>query len=301
MPSKRILWEARIEAEMVPSFALLDAYLAANVELAHDGFFRVVAGQQFTPFSRQANTSVGVLQMADLAQFQALVPNRQLGISATLNMPYVPWLQLEFGVYNGKGINVVDNLDQNLMYVGRVAFRPVGPRVPYQESALGPDAVWIAGHAAYSQKTLDVVETLTQAGADFYGSYKGFSTLVEYYWGKYTYPAGQTTHKDYRQQGFNAQAGYLLPIPGWFYRRFEITFRFEAVAPNQGVPITAPGDPTQARMSYVAGINYYHRGHDLKLVVNYYHNDEIDSKTASGKDATYNNDALIFLLNYRVK
>ncbi|MGZ3439370.1 MAG: hypothetical protein ACXVDD_07630, partial [Polyangia bacterium] len=41
-----ILWEARIEAEMVPSFQLLDAWLSASGELTARGHWRIMAGQQ---------------------------------------------------------------------------------------------------------------------------------------------------------------------------------------------------------------------------------------------------------------
>ena len=301
MTTKSVKWEARLEGEMIPSFQLLDAYLAATVETAGDGMVRISFGQQWTPFSRQANTLVGDLQMADLAQFQSLVPNRQLGLLATLIVPYAPWLQISFGVYNGKGVNVIENLDSNFMYVGRVALRPMGARAPIIEGALGPTAIWLAGHFAYNTKNLgDYSETSVQAGADFFASYRGFSTYVEYYWGQYTYPS-TAPKQPYKQQGFNAQAGYLLPIPGRLFRRFELTFRFEAVAPNQTVPITGPGDPTQARMSIVPGINYYHRGHDLKLQLNYLHNEELDDRDAAGKIASYKNDSVVFQLVYRLR
>src|SRR5579862_3101967 len=47
LPTKSILWEARVEADMVPGFQLLDAYLAANYELPKRGFVRVTLGQHF--------------------------------------------------------------------------------------------------------------------------------------------------------------------------------------------------------------------------------------------------------------
>jgi hypothetical protein len=296
-----VLWEARVEADMVPGFQLLDAWLSGTGELKGRGFLKFIAGQQFAPFSRQTIVPAHTLQMVDFAQLTTLTPGRQLGLTGTLAIPYAPWVQISGGLYNGKGVNVVENLDQNFMYVGRLAFRPIGERAPLVESALGPDAIWIAGDVSYNKKKLgDFNEHTLLVGADAFASFRGFSAYVEYLWGNVTYTTG-APKQNYHLQGFNAQAGYLLPIPGWFYRRFEVTARFEAVAPNQTVPITGPGDPTQARAAYVAGLGYYHRGHNLKLQVNYTHNQELDSVDASGKNASYDNDSLILQLTYKLE
>src|SRR5262249_11781429 len=148
------------------------------------GWWRITAGQHFTPFSRQTITPAAALQMVDFAQLVALTPGRQLGLSGTLAVPRVPWLQLSAGVFNGKGINIVENLDQNFMYVGRVAFRPIGDRAPLLESALGPDAVWVAADVSYTKKKLgDFSEHDLLVGADAFVSLRGFSAYVEYLWG----------------------------------------------------------------------------------------------------------------------
>jgi hypothetical protein len=296
-----ILWEARVEAEMVPSFQLLDAWLSGSGELVRGGHWRIMAGQQFAPFSRQTILPAHTLQMNDFAQLVSLTPGRQLGLTATLALPFVPSVQITGGIFNGKGINIVENLDQNLMYVGRLAYRPIGERAPLMESALGPDAVWIAADVSYTKKKAgDFNEFDLLVGADAFFSWKGLSAYAEYLWGNITYSAG-APKQAYHEQGFNAQAGYLLPIPGRLYRRFEVAFRFEAVAPNQTVPITGPGDPTQARAAYVAGINYFHRGHNLKLQLNYTHNQELDDLDVAGRKASYDNDSVVVQLTWRLE
>jgi hypothetical protein len=298
---KSLLWEARIEAEFVPTFALLDAYAAVSGELIRGGFFRITAGQHFAPFSRQTILSVGDLQFTNFAQLQTLTPNRQLGFTALLAVPAAPWLQAAFGVYNGKGINVIENIDSNFMYVGRLAFRPIGPRAPLIESGLGPDALWVAVDVSYNKQKLgnyDQYQLLV--GADAFLSIKGFSFYGEYLWGDTSYSQG-APKQPFNTQGLNLQAGYLVPIPGVLYRRFEIAARFEAVAPNRTVPITGPGDPTQGRAAYVAGINYYHRGHNLKLQLDYTYNQELDDKTVDGRNARYRNDTLVLQLTYRLE
>jgi hypothetical protein len=296
-----ILWEARVEAEMVPSFQLLDAWLAGSYELPARGLIKFTAGQHFAPFSRQTILPAHTLQMNEFAQLVQLTPGRQLGFSGTLAVPHLPWVQLSAGIYNGKGINIVENLDENFMYVGRIAFRPIGDRAPLLESAIGPEAIWIAADVSYTKKKQgDFNEFDLLVGADAFFSWKGLSGYIEYLWGSVTYSAG-APKQSYHEQGFNAQAGYLLPIPGRLYRRFEVAFRFEAVAPNQTVPITGAGDPTQARASYVAGINYYHRGHNLKLQLNYSHNQELDDIDVAGRKASYDNDSVVLQLTYRLE
>jgi hypothetical protein len=301
LQGQRVRWEARIEAEMVPSFQLLDAYLAGTGDLPGKGFLRVTAGQHFAPFSRQTILPAHTLQMVDFAQLVTLTPGRQLGLSAVLAMPWAPWLQISGGIFNGKGVNVVENIDQNFMYVARLAFRPIGERAPLMEGALGPDAIWIATDFSYNQQHLgDFDQFQYLVGADAFASFRGFSVYAEYLWGYTTYSSG-APKQNFHEQGFNAQAGYLVPLPGWFYRRFEVTARFEAVAPNQTVPITGPGDPTQARAAYVAGLSYYHRGHNLKLQANYIHNQQLDTVDAGGNSATYKNDEFILQLTYKLE
>ncbi|MCU1276597.1 MAG: Phosphate-selective porin [bacterium] len=296
-----ILWEARVEMEMVPSFQLLDAWLSGSADLPGRGHWRITAGQHFAPFSRQTILPANTLQMNEFAQLVSLTPGRQLGVSATLEVPYAPSVMLSAGIFNGKGINIVENLDQNLMYVGRIAYRPIGQRAPLLESALGPDAVWVAADVSYTKKRQgDFNEFDLLLGADAFFSWKGLSAYVEYLWGNITYSAG-APKQSFHEQGFNAQAGYLLPIPGRLFRRFEVAFRFEAVAPNQTVPITGPGDPTQARAAYVAGINYFHRGHNLKLQLNYSHNQELDDIDVAGRKASYDNDSVVLQLTYRLE
>jgi hypothetical protein len=299
--TRSLLWEARIEAEFVPSFVLLDAYAAVGGELVRGGFWKVIAGQHFAPFSRQTILSIGDLQFSQMAQLTSLTPGRQLGFTAMLAVPAAPWLQLAFGVYNGKGINVIENLDSNFMYVGRLAFRPIATRAPLMEGALGPNAVWVAVDAAYNKQTLGGYDQFqVSTGADAFLSIKGFSFYGEYFWSQTSYSQG-APKLQYNSQGVNVQAGYLLPIPGVLYRRFELAGRIEAVAPNRTVPITGPGDPTQGRAAYVGSINYYHRGHNLKLLLSYTYNQELDDKTLDGRSAKYHNDQIVLQLNYRLE
>jgi hypothetical protein len=301
LAGRLVTWDARIEVEMASGFQLLDAWASASANLPRGGGWRITVGQHFAPFSRQTILSVGDLQMVEPAQLTGLTPGRQLGISGLLIVPAVPSLQLSVGVFNGKGINVLDNVDDNFMYVGRIAFRPVGTRAPLIESALGPNAIWVAVDFSYNkQKPGDYSQYQYLVGADAFLSWAGASVYAEYLWGDTHYSKG-SPKPAFNTQGLNVQAGYLLPIPGFLYRRLEITARYEAVAPNRTIAIAGPGDPTQGRAVWVAGLGYYHRGHNLKVQANYYHRQELDDKTTDGKDASYANDAVLVQLTYRLE
>ena len=48
-------------------------------------------------------------------------------------------------------------------------------------------------------------------------------------------------------------------------------------------------------------MNYYHRGHGIKLMANYSHNQELDSKDRLGNNIGYKNDTFIVQLTYRLE
>jgi hypothetical protein len=297
-----VTFGARVEAEMTPQFQLLDAFVSAEGRTRGHGFWRVEVGQTFAPFSRQTMTPVSNLQMLDFAQLVQLTPNRQIGGLVHLAVPYAPWLQISFGAFNGEGPNVTENIDNHAMYVGRLAFRPIGWGVnTFTESGLGENQVSLGANFAHNVRDRgDYDETQVQVGADAFFCWRGLSAYVEYYWSNTSYPPG-TPKQDFVSQGFNAQLGYLLPIPGKLYRRFELAARFEAIATNQTVPIESAGDPTQARAAYGGGIHYYHKGHSAKIGVEYYHNQELDETDRTGRDATYSNDTVLAQITYRLE
>jgi hypothetical protein len=290
-----------VEAEMTPQFSLLDAFIGAMGDLPGHGFWQVEIGQTFAPFDRQSTTLAWKFQMVDQAALVQLSPQRQIGGTVTFGVPYAPWLQLTGGVYNGEGINVLENVDDKVMWVARLAFRPLGYRVPFSESAFGPTQVYLAGYFLHNVRDRgDYDETNISAGGDAFFAWNGLSGYASYLWGQFEYPAG-APKQNYDYHGATLQAGYLLPLPGRWFRKFEVAFRFEAIAPNRVVPLESAGDATQARASYIAGISYYHREHWIKVQANYYHNQELDDRDRNGLPATYENDAIYLQLTYRLE
>jgi len=297
----KVRFEARIEAELMPQFQLLDAYVAASSDLAGGGRWRIGLGQQFAPFSRQTMMPAAEFQMIEPAQLTSLTPNRQIGISALLSVPYAPWIEISGGVFDGKGVDIIENIDNNLMYVGRLAFRPIGPRGRITESALGEDQLSIAGDVSYNVKNLgDYDETTLLVGADAFFCKWGLSAYSEFLYGHVTYPAS-SPKQNYDLRGINAQAGYLLPIPGVLYRRLEVAARYEEIQPNTTIQIEGPGDPNQHRGSIVGEINYYHRGHSLKVQLAWSHNIEFQKVDRNGNNAEYANDTLVLMVTGRLE
>lgn len=300
-----VQFDLRVEGELMPQFQLLDAYIGVGGELPKDGHWRIALGQMFAPFSRQTMLSTADFQLPLPAALTTLTPGRQVGITGQLNVPGAQWIEISAGAYNGEGVNVVQNVDSNFMLVGRLAFRPIGPRARMIEGGMGPDAVSVAGNVSYNVKNLgDSDETTLLVGADAFFSRWGLSAYAEYLYGQVTY-AGHNgmmpTQANYKEQALNIQAGYLLPIPGYLYRRIEVVGRFEEIAPNDVILIQGPGDPNQARSSIVAGLNYYQRGHSLKAQLAYYHNQQQTDKDRNGMNALYNDDMFIFQLTGRLE
>jgi len=134
--------------------ALRDAYIRwAN------GNWSATAGQYKTPFSREYLMSISTMETPDRAGIENLGPKRDIGVVAEYLL--VPDLTVSAGVFNGEGQNASFNRDSTVMFVGRIAGRPL-PHVQ-----LG-----VAGTASGSDSTRIGVE----AGVD----YGGFSVRGEY-------------------------------------------------------------------------------------------------------------------------
>lgn len=295
-----ILAGARFEAEMTPDPELLDAYVLLHGGLPCGGGFELDAGQVKAPLSRQSLVSDAQLQMVEKARLTALSPDRQLGARFIVHPPLLPMLELSGGMFNGEGRNKVANVDENYLWVGRIAFRPVGPDAPLTESALGPDQVSIAASVAYNaSESGDIGRILKYAEADAFVSWKGLSAYAEWLQVS-TDQAPSSPDPDFKSNGVNVQAGYLLPLPGSLYRRFEVVARFEEVDPNDTVPIVKRGDSNQSLRRWVVGASYYQLGHDLKLQANFAHVEELEDLDHNGNDATYPNDELLVQLTYRI-
>src|SRR5262249_23244195 len=172
---------SHVEADVTPQFQMQDYYLTGGMNLPRDGAWGLTVGQFKTPYSRQVLVRDTDIQMINKAALTTLAPGRQLGLAAKLNVPVLPMIEIAAGIFNGKGINVINNVDDNFMAVGRVALRPIGWYAPLIESALGPDQLSVAFNVSRNVLRLGTYEeTTVLLGVDAFASWRGLSAYFEY-------------------------------------------------------------------------------------------------------------------------
>jgi len=287
--------DARSEIEAYPTFSPQDAYLVLAGPIP-GGKLTFQLGQFKTPFSRQVLVSDSRLQFVDKAQVTSLAPERQVGVAATAKLPMS---EVSFGVFNGDGKNVADAQDENYMYVGRVTLRPFGQDATLMETAFQGLQLEVSGSLAYNKRDRgDSDQTAKYYGIDGFAAYEGASLAAEYLEVRNTFSTG-APDKPFKGNGFYVQGGYLLPIPGWAWRRFELSARLEEVDRNDTVAIPQVGHPDQSLRYYTLGASYYHARHDLKVQLQASHIREIEDLTSNGVDAKFANDTVILQVTYR--
>jgi hypothetical protein len=232
-------------------------------------------------------------------------PDHDLGARFILSPPYMPWLRGLFGVFNGEGRNQVENINNEFLYAARIEYTPIGWSVPLQESAFFGDYATVAistGHNNVTQGGFR--DHPLYLGADFDFAVHGLSGSFEYLEVRHTWTGDPTARPaDYRGNGFNAQLNYLLPfqLPPRREARFEIGFRVEEIDPNDAVPIVKLGDPTQSERIYTAVMSYYLRRHILKAQLIASHFTDLETKTATGMNATYPHDQVLLQVQYKLE
>jgi phosphate-selective porin len=288
----------RSEIEVFPNFTAQDGYLQLSGPTTF-GSLSFNLGQFKAPFSRQTLVSDSRLQLVEKAQITTLTPDRQVGFSATANLPYA---EVSLGVFNGEGKNVVDNQDENFEYVGRLTLRAFGGDKPLKlmESAFQGTQLEVSGSIAHNRRFKDTGDQIVDSyGVDGYAAYEGASLAAEYVLVKTDFEAGAVSSTPFDANGFYVQAGYLLPLPGDLWRRFEVAARLEEVDRNDTVPIQQPGNAEQSQRYYTLGVSYYHWQHDLKVQLQASHIEEIEDRTAANQDANYDNDTVLLQVTYR--
>lgn len=105
------------------SFTRSPSILDARVYYEIDKSFIVDAGLYKAPFSREFLISTPYTDFVSRAQLTALVPNRQIGVTAR---GLIPGTQLTYsaGVFNGNRYTSSGNDNNDMMYVGRLSFNP---------------------------------------------------------------------------------------------------------------------------------------------------------------------------------
>jgi hypothetical protein len=284
------------EIEVFPNFTAQDAYVELSGATVF-GALRFDLGQFKAPFSRQTLVSDSRLQLVEKAQITTLAPDRQIGFQASATLPYS---EVTLGIFNGEGKNTVDNQDENFEYVGRVTVRPLGQDAKLMESAFQGVQLEVSGSIAHNRRFKATGDQIVDYyGVDGFAAWEGASLAAEYLIAKTTFEEGAVSSTPFDANGFYVQGGYLLPLPGWAWRRFELAARLEEVDRNDTVPIQQPGNPEQSQRYYTIGASYYHAKHDLKVQLQASHIVEVEDRTAGGQDASYDNDSVLLQVTYR--
>ena len=294
----------RIEADASPYFSLLDGYLGAEQKVGGDGSWRITIGQMRAPYGRQMMVWDAETQLPDKARLTTIEPGTQLGIMANLRVPHASWLEITGGLFNGEGRNVVNNIDTNFLYVGRVAVRPLGRDHALGESSLdGQTQLAIAADISWNDRAnsgamgnYELYTTLL--GADLYAAWRGVSLYLEYLWGTGIYSDNLKSGKpDFLMHGLNAQAGWSLPFLGRMYHRFELVGRYEELVANDQTPLLMPGDDNQDQQRYTMGLNYFQDEHRLKAQLAFTHTHW--APDFARKTAGFSSDGVFLLLTFR--
>jgi len=297
---------AYIEAELQPTFTLVDAFATVSRPLENKGVVTLDLGQTRVPISRQQLISDSRLAFVDRAQLATIAPDRDLGARLWFMPPGLPQLRVIAGVFNGEGKNQIQNINERYLYAARAEFTPLGPPAPFAESAFGANWISAGVSAGYNMLTPgDYDENQTSLGGDISGAWNGLSGSFEYLVVKHELKGDpmKLPGPDYSGEGWMAQVAYLLPVelPPMKKTRIEIAARIEEIDRNDTVPIPQLGDPAQSVREVSGVITAYLRQHSLKAQLAFNHFQEIETLTSTMTDATYPNDQLLLQITYRVE
>lgn len=297
------------ETELQPSFILEDAYMTASRSFAREklkGKLSIDGGQMRVPVSRQFLLSDTTLSFVEKGAVATIAPGRDLGVRTTLQLQPqhpMPEVKLIAAVYDGEGINQVENINQDYEYVGRIEITPFGHEDKLGESTFGGQFLTLAASGARNKRTeSNRLDTQTYLGFDVAGSYRGLSGTFEYLQVKHDF-SGDTMVQDFKANGFVAQVAYMLPVklPPFRQSRLELGVRLEEIDRNDTVPIPQPGDPAQSVRAITACASYYLHMHNVKAQLEFSHFTELEDKTAVGENAVIANDQLLLQVTYRLE
>ena len=250
------------------------AYPHVNVKL---GQFKAPFGmEQLTSDSRLFSIESSLVTIA-------LAPERQIGVQlwgrpfATLWPENPDLLTYYLGMFNGNGRNTLVNDNSEFMYAGRLEVLALRSKILNEEATvrLGMNGLSSrdAANTSYSgalalndDGSLSGFSLPTAGGREAYGFDAtigvGPFDLRGEYLNQRVYSReveGRVPHwQNFRSDGYYVQGSYFVVA-----KKLQFVTKWESFNPGQG-----PDDDIQ---SVTAGLNYYIRGDDIKLLANYIH------------------------------
>ena len=245
---------------------LTDGY----VTWTHYSFANVRAGQFKTPFGfEQLYPDPRLITAERSLVNDRLTLNRQLG--AQLSGTFLDKrLTYAVGTFNGNGVNNSNNDNNKFLWAGRAT------AVPWK-SGSGSWSVGADGFTsedtglALADLNLDSTPATPDKDGLFTGKRHGegfdsqveagpFSLWVEYLRVHFEPTSARPAARFDSDGGYAQAACFLVP------NRFQVVLKYETFDPRRGFS----GDDVS---TWTAGLNYYIRGHDLKLLLDYLRTD----------------------------
>jgi phosphate-selective porin OprO/OprP len=261
---------------------------------------QIKMGQWKAPFGLEQTTPDTTLYTIERTlPTGAITPERQVGIQLWGKPFAIIWpdhpdlLTYYAGIFNGNGRNITNNDNNNFMYVGRLESTLFKSKIWGQESflKLGADvlnsrddagtnisqtlALKVNSDGSLSPFTLPTAAERTAWSVDAWIKLGPFDLIGEYL---EEYVNGRTVNgvpgmPDFTTNGYYITGGYFL-IP----KKLQAVVQWQHLNPGQ--------KGNDGISSIVGGLNYYIRGDDLKLMVNYIHtwSDFREANPEFGKD-----------------
>jgi len=214
----------------------------------------------------------------------AITPERQVGVQLWGKPLAVIWperadlLTYYAGIFNGNGRNITNNDNNNFMYVGRLestvftgllgkgSFLKLGADILNSRDDTGTNispalTLLVNEDGSLSPFVLPEADERTAWSVDGWLRLGQFDLIGEFLQERVhprTVPGDTPAFSEFTTDGFYVTGAYYL-IP----KKLQAVVQWQHLNPGQ------KGD--DGISSIVGGLNYYIRGDDLKLMVNYFH------------------------------
>ena len=251
-----------IQTSITRSPSILDARIYYELDKA----FIVDAGLYKAPFSREFLISTPYTDFVSRAQLVALVPNRQIGVTARGLIPGTP-LTYSAGIFNGNRYSSSGNDNNDMMLVGRLSFNP---KISQNKS----DKLEIAVNVAQSN---DKNVNISPVNNAFEGKrfLIGGDTRLEYYkWmlsGEVVYAKlDPAVGEEIEPFSYQATIGYMI------MDKIQVLLRWDSFKMNESVDASEqailglniwPTQISQFRINYVVPTKSMPKHHTLLIGV----------------------------------
>jgi phosphate-selective porin OprO/OprP len=253
-----------LRAQMTDGYVNWNRYAAAQVR----------AGQFKTPFGfEQLYADPRLLTIERSLVNDRLTLSRQLGAQLWGDL-LDKRLSYAVGVFNGNGVNNSANDNGKFLWAGRLA------AAPWKGNLLGGPASWaIGGNAFQSEDTalslpdfnLDSTPTTPDRDNLFTGKRRGYGFDTQFesgpfsLWAEYLQnhfePTDARPFARFDSDGWYVQAGFFL-VP----KKLQAVLKHETFDPSRRVSANEVSNDT-------VGLNYYIKGNNLKLQLDYLRTD----------------------------